>query len=224
MATSTSTLLQVVNRVLINANERTVVDTTTPVGQQVKEAVRIAIILLFGSSHWLFTQVKGNASSWTNGRATLPTTTVQIRGVSWDNDDGILLPLTYLRPDEFDRYDATQNYADNTGRALYYTIRDSNSVDVFPYPTTVAERAKIWFYTKGFIDLPSSDSSTFAIPEFAVNMVVLKATELYMNRGESDYMLNATLEMQRVMAGQLTMPHTEWNMYRRDRPGYGAQW
>lgn len=224
MATSTSTLLQVVNRVLINANERTVVDTTTLVGQQVKEAIRMATILLFGSSHWIFTQSKVNASSWSSGRATLPTTTVQIRSVAWDNGDSILLPVPYLRPDEFDRYDATQSYSDNTGRPAYYTIRDYNLVDVFPYPTTVGERAKIWFYTKAFVDLPSSDSSTFSVPEYAINMVVLKATELYMKRGESDYMMNAAYEMQKVMASQITMPHTAWNMYRRDRVEYGQLW
>jgi hypothetical protein len=214
MATSTSTLLEVINRVLTNANERTVTASTDPVGLQAKESIRMALLLLFGTRHWSFTQVRGVATSWITQQATLPTTTVQIRGVSYNVGDGILMPLKYLPPMRFDQYELTADTTALPARPLYYTIRDYNLVDVNPYPNDAAERAKVFFYTKSYIALPATDSATFSIPEFDVNLLVLKATELFTKRNDPDYMATTTEELVRVLAASTTMPATEYSLIR----------
>lgn len=213
MATSTSTLLDVVNRVLINANERTIANTTTLIGQQVKESIRMALLILVNQSHWAWTQDKVNASSWSTNQATLPTTTSAIRSVAWDNGDGILIPLQYVSRQVFDQI-AADSYSDDTGRALWYTVTDTNVVLVNPYPTTVGERAKIWFYTVKTIPLPASDAGTFNMPEEFVNTLVLLSTQFFLRRDQENYLDVALTELQRNMTKHTRNPHTDMNLYR----------
>lgn len=213
MATSTSTLLDVVNRVLVNSNERPIAATTTLVGQQVKESVRMALMMLVNQSQWAWTQDKINATTWSTSQATLATTTSMIRSVSWDNGDGILLPLKYVSRQVFDQI-AVDTYSTATGRALWYTLLDYNVALINPYPTGATEQNKIWFYVVKTIALPSSDSTTFAIPEEFVNTLVVMATQLFLKRDQEDYLQVAMQELQRKMTKHLSVPATEYSMVR----------
>lgn len=218
MATSTSTLLEVCNRVLLNANERTLTATTPLIGQQVKECVRQALHAI-SRNEWLWNQGKVNASSWTLSVATLPTNTQRVKAVMWDNDNGQLIPLKYMHRWDFDQYEL-DDYADNTVRALYYTLVDQNIVHVNPYPTTSAERNKIWFHTSLTITLPATDATTFAMPEDFTDLVVLYATSLYVKRHAEDLQLSRSFEeeyliqLNQVRARQTITPQHAHNLYR----------
>lgn len=213
MATSTSTLLTVVNRVLINANERTIANTTTLIGQQVKESIRMALLMLASTGHWAWTEDRINATSWSSGVATLPTNVSLIRSVAWDNDDGVLIPLRYVQRQVFDQIVA-DSYNSNTGRALWYTITDTNVVRVNPYPTTVGEQNKIWFYVVETIDLPASDAGTFPIPEEFIPTLVVMATQFFLKRDQEDYLDVAMQELNRKLTRNMRTPQTEMNLYR----------
>lgn len=215
MATSTSTLLDVVNRVLINANEKPITATTTLVGQQVKESVRMALMMIVNQSHWEWTQDKINASFWSTQTATLPTTTSLIRSVAWDNGDGVLIPLQYLIRQSFDQIAVdSYNATTNPGRALYYTITDYNTVLINPYPSVLAEQNKIWFYITKTIALPASDATTFSVPEEFIPTVVLMATQFFLKRDQEDYMSIALQELQRKMTKHVNAPHANMSLYR----------
>lgn len=220
MATSTSTLLEVVNRVLLNANERTLTTTTPLIGQQVKECIRSALYQMTKLGEWTWTQAKVNASSWSSQVATLPATTQRVKAMSWDNDDGILIPIQFISRSLFDGYEL-EAYTDNTGRPNYWTIVDYNVVHVNPYPNSAGERIKIWFYTNKYISLPSSDSGTFDMPEEFTNLLVLGATSMFYKRHMEDINVSRAfedefvVELQQARARQMTIPAQSFNLYKR---------
>lgn len=226
MATSTSTLLQVGNRAFLNCNERTLTTmyaSTMLIAQQMVECIRAAYFKMMRENEWLWTQSKINASSWSTESATLPTTTQRIKMVSWQNDDTnyILIPLTFLDRPRFDEY-VLDPYNSTTlpGRALYWTLTDYNVARVNPYPNDATERAKIWFYVNNIAAFPTSDASTFSMPEDIVPLLVLLTTAMFIKRHSDDPGLARSfeeeyaIEMVQLRARQLTFPNNSFNLYR----------
>lgn len=220
MATSTSTLLEVTNRILLNANERTLSNTTPLIGQQVKECIRSALYQMTKLGEWTWTQDKVNASSWSSQAATLATTTQRVKGMSWDNGDGILIPIQHISRPLFDGYEL-EAYTDDTGRPNYWTTIDYNVIHVNPYPNTANERAKIWFYINKYITLPSTDGSTFDMPEEFTNLLIVGATALFYKRHMDDIQVaqafenEFVVELQQARARQMTLPAQSFNLYKR---------
>lgn len=233
MATSTSTLLEVANRVFLNANERTLTALTPLIGQQVKECIRAAYYKIMREGEWLWTQQKGAASSWSSEVATLPSNTQRIKMVSWQNDDTdyILIPLTFLTRPEFDAYVLdTYNSTTLPGRPLYWTLTDYNIARVNPYPGDATERAKVLFYYQTIPSFPSSDSTTFSLPEDFIPLLVLIATAMFIKRHSDDAGLARNfeeeyqIEMIQLRARQMLVPNNSFNLYRgRKHSSYGIQ-
>lgn len=220
MATSTSTLLEITNRVLLNSNERPLSNTTPLIGQQVKECIRSTLYQMTKLGEWTWTQDKVNASSWSNQVATLATTTQRIKAMAWDNDDGILIPIHFVARGLFDGYEI-DSYNDTTGRPRYWTIVDYNVVHVNPYPNTNDERAKIWFYINKYITLPTADANTFNMPEEFTNLLVTGATAAFIKRHMGDpstaraFEEEFLVELQQARARQMTVPGKHFNLYKR---------
>lgn len=230
MATSVSTRLEVVNRILLNCNERPLTTTTNVlIGTQVIECIRAAYYKLMREGEWLWTQDRINADSWSGKVATLPSTVQRVKMVAYANEDGITFPLTFLDLYVFDQdilelYDSTTN----RGRALYWTQRDQTLVWVNPYPNDATERARIWFYVNTIPAIPSTDGGTFSVPEDFVPILVLMATGMFIKRHADDYQLARAFEeeylaeLMQLRARQMLIPNNSYNLYRgRRHKSYG---
>lgn len=224
MATSTSTLLEIANRVLLNSNERTLTALTSLLGQLVKECIRASYINLVHAGDWVWAENKINASSWSSQIATLPTTTIKVKNVVWNNGDGVLIPLKFLSREVFDQY-VLDSYNSTTqqGRALFWTMADYNIVHVHPYPNDATERAKIWFHVQYMPAFPTTDAGTFPVPEDFAALLVLAATAMFLKRHQGDMALSDSfqqdymIELQQVRTRQMKIPNNSWNLYRGRR-------
>lgn len=221
MATSTSTLLEVANRVLLNANERTLTALTPLLGQQVKECIRAAYFRMVRDGEWLWNESKVNASSWSSEVATLPANVLKVKMVVWDNGDDVFLPLKHLPRYVFDQY-PTDNYNSTTqqGRALFWTQADHNSIYVHPYPNDATERAKIWFHVQTVPTFPATDATVFPVPEDFIPVLVLSATAMFLKRHAGDIQLSQSFEQEyladlvQLRTKQNRIPNNSWNLYR----------
>lgn len=233
MATSTSTLLTVCNRILLNCNERTISDTSsTLIGQQVRECVRSALISLCKFGEWTWTNDRVTASSWSAQVATLGTDVHRIKAVSWQNADvdSILIPIKFATRGVFDQY-VLEAYTDDVGKPRYWTLIDYNVVHVNPYPNNAEQRAKIFFYVNRWYTIPSTDAGTFSIPEEFISMLVLNATAHFIKRHMDDPNISRSFEdeyiaeLTQARARQMTIPGQAWNMYRgRRTSAYDTIW
>lgn len=184
MATSTSTLLEVCNDVLLGVNERPLANLSSTIGLQVKAAVRQALrtICLDGTWNWLEDRV--NASSWTGNTATLPTTVVRVHDVSiLQSNRYLTIPYVQTR-NEFEE-NVVYSYSDTTTRPFAWYADEPNIIRVNPYPTTVAAQNLIFFNVINYTDIPSGDSGLFAIPETFIPALTVRAkAEFSLSRSE----------------------------------------
>lgn len=186
MATSTITLLQTVNRILLNINERPLADTTTLMGQKVKDCIETALTDIAEAQDWRFAEEVLASVSWTGNEVTLGTDIQKVEEVFYADSSFGYIPLQYLHRDSFDRY-PTSTYT--SGRGLFWTDVDYNRVRITPYPTTAPEQAKILFRVLKRITLPQTDSSFFSVPDQFVLLMVRRATELMARRHTEDLAL-----------------------------------
>lgn len=175
MATSTISLLQAVNRVLLNINERPLADTTTLMGQKVKNALETALTDISEAQDWRFSEEVVYSLLWTGNEITLGDNIQKVEEVFYVDGTFGNIPLQYMHRDQFDRY-PTSSYT--AGRGIYWTDIDYNKVRVVPYPSTVSEQAKIAFRVLKRLTLPTTDDAFFDMPDQFVLLAVRRATEL----------------------------------------------
>ncbi len=95
MAVSTTTLLQAVNRVLLDVGERRVTNLTSPPAEKAKNYLQEALRYLTTVHDWEWLYNKVVASNWIGDTFTVPTAQ-QVRGVSWLDANNVSYDLPFV--------------------------------------------------------------------------------------------------------------------------------
>ena len=221
---STSTLLDVANAVLLNMNERTVAALSGQLGLQLKNTIESALNELADASNWNFLGTVVNSTSWSGGRATMPSNTSRVRGVSWSNTTSGSTPITFVERQAFDQI-PLRTYA-SSGRPNRWTFADDNVVLLNPYPTTPIEQSYVWFYIQEVLNLPTSDNSFFDIPQQYIQLLISCATSMYALRHNDDignaaaFRAEYEMKLKAFQLRHMTSPAQALNMYPGRRYGY----
>ena len=175
MANSVTTLIQAVNRVLLDCGERQVTSFNNPAALKAKEYLRDALVYTQSIHDWEWMYDKKIATDWVNESANLDAQ--QIRTALWTTIDGYKYPLYYLDSPTFDTqvllpFDSS---VDTAQRPRYYTISTYNTVRVNPYPIDSTGQSQITFHVIGNLTFPSTDTAVFPIPEKYMPLLYARA-------------------------------------------------
>lgn len=230
MATSTSTLLQVVNQVLLNVGERSVTNFLTPTAQKARDYVIESLKELEQRDDWEFLRDTVNATSWVSpGIATLPAHQ-RIHAVQYlvPNSTASAVNRVYvafLDTPSFARLNPTPITA--TDISYYpnvYTILDDARVQIHPYPNDTTTQNRVTFHITRTFTLPTLISDFLPIPERLTPLVVRLASSLMATRHLGDANMGqmyrgeyeALLRMVRAREQRTPTPGT--NMFKRRVP------
>lgn len=222
MATSTTTLLQVANAILLNVNERPIATLVNNQGEQLKNVIRTTLRKISHDNKWPWLEATV-AGTWSGNLVTLPSNTSRIIGVFWQSTVSRALPLRWIHKDNFNAYQL-DSYSSG-GRPIWWTMEDFNSYRVNPYPTTAPEQAFITANVYNTLELPLTDTGVFAMPEEFIDLLILGGTALYANRHMEDDKLYQTfmteyLSGMNIMRSQnYSTPAKAMNLY--GGPTYG---
>lgn len=226
-ATSTSTLLDVVNDVLLDVGERRVTSLTAPFAQKAAKYVQDAVreIQRFHNWSWLYDTI--TPTSWSGNTATLDNVN-RILHVSWDNSSSgaAYWRLKYLDPEEYDAQIIADSFDSTVETATYprvWSISSRNTIKVNPYPTDAAGQARVKVYVIRDMVPPTAPTGTFPLPEDHVSLLNKYATaQMYYHhlddkQGASGLKQQFDEQLAYIRARESKNPGGYMNMYRRNR-------
>lgn len=176
MTNSTSTLLQIVNKVLLNVGERQVNSFQSPIALKALNSVEEALREIENLDDWSWTREVVTASSWSNEIATLPVFS-RIHDVYFVSPS-FKSALTFIDNVEFalsTNYAFTVDTIPNTF-ARYYTINNDSTVSVLPYPNDTTTRGYVKFVISSSLSIPQNTTDTLPLPERYVVLVIKLAS------------------------------------------------
>jgi hypothetical protein len=228
MAQSTSTLLDVVNKVLANNGEREQRQLNTPTSYLARECVSDALTELLSADDWEWARVFVDGGSANFPSPLTPplflvgTEYTRFHGLSrFDTACKAYVPLVFLDPLEFDTHPQIQGTVPTA-----YTIRDDarvylNCDTVIPATDYALYRA----YISRKIPMPTLDTLNFDMNEQAIPLLVSLASSKFAhrhtgettsaNRFQGEYEQHA----QQQRNTKRLRPSTAFNMYRGRRNG-----
>ena len=213
-----TTLIELVNRVLLDVGERQVTTIATPASRKAKAYIQDAFndIQMFHNWEWL--NVFQGVDSLINEKATY-TNIRRIRAVYWNNGTTYIevpwIPYSSFIKREITSFDSGLT----TNQPCVYTQEDEDTISVNPYPTDVAGRDKIRLEGIKYIEPPELETDVLQIPERFENILIKRAVYnmLIRHLGEPD-MANAmnfefTDILQRFKDQENRTPMKGTNMY-----------
>lgn len=218
--TSTTTLLQAVNRVLLDVGERQVSTITNPASLKAQAYLQDGFVELQNFHDWEWSRTEFAATSWDNDKAVF-TQLRRINTVLWQETNAGKRKIPYTDPITYDYF--TLESFDSTAdasRPLRYTIFDHETIKLNPYPTDTTSRAKLRILGWKYFTPPATASNTFTCPERFIPLLIQHASYLMYVRHLGD--INAANALQFDFRAQLetfkskesAIPSEGWNMYR----------
>ena len=169
------TLLEAVNRVLLDIGERKVSSISNPASEKAKNYLQDAVRFLASAHDWEWLYNRVTATSWLGDSFTLPTAQ-QIRGVAWKDIYGNYRDLQYIDVRQFDLSVSNGFYTASTAnRPIYYTIPSHQEVRVNPYPLDAFGQDRVVAYIIEDIMPPTVETATFPVPDKYMQLVIKKA-------------------------------------------------
>lgn len=223
MATSTSTLLDAVNRVLLDVGERITIDLTRPAAAKAAKYVQEAFNDTQNFHDWEWLRQSQGVDSWSTDSATFNNVR-RIRTVSWDTGYGYY-DIPFIDIDSFN-YLYITSFVGATSTATYpswWTKADEDTIRLNPYPTDSTGQAKLKAQVIKYYDPPASTTSMFNCPERFVNLIVKRAVYMMFARHLGD--LNTAQVMEGEFESLLATYRSKengtssegWNMFRGSR-------
>jgi len=228
VASSTSTLLEVINQTLLDIGERQVTAIVSPFAKKASQYVQEAVRDLQHLHTWEWLYDKILATTWVNQVATL-SNIQRIEYVSWDSTGfgGAYQRLNYVDPEIFDATivpDGFVSTSETSTRPIVWTMDSYNTARVNPYPTDSSGQARVVFYALRDMVPPTTTTGVFPVPEYIIPLVRKRAVYLMTVRHledaqsaqmiaqEFDQMLHQlrTRNAKTPIGGQM-------NMYKRNR-------
>lgn len=217
MATSSTTMLEVANQVLLSIGERTISAFGTPVGLKVRFAIQSAIRDLQNFHDFSWTKSRILATSWSGNRATLDRTVRVFNVRASGSSSGTFSPLINVPWDDFDGMFSSSSAE---GIPEYWAWDGESTVVVYPTPTEDVQDL-VYFYVSQVMTQPILPSDVLPIPERHLNLVLDRAT-YYMALTHLDDKTLAKLyedawrkEVIQVKNRETSTQVGELNMYRR---------
>ncbi len=181
MVLSSTTLIQAVNRVLLDVGEREVSNLNSPPAKKAKNYLQEAVRFL-ATVHdweWMFSRVP--STGWVGDTFSVPNAQ-QIRGVSCLDSSGVSRDLQFVDVRQFDLA-SFQSYSiasSPSNRPTVYTIPTYQRIRVNPYPTDAIGQSRVYAYIIEDLVPPTLDTSFFPVPEKYMQLVIKKA-DYYMS-------------------------------------------
>lgn len=196
------TLLQLVNRVLLDVGERQVTSIASSTSLKAKAYIQDAFndIQMFHNWEWL--NVSSGVSAFTN-EATTAENLRRIRTVFWNNGTTFVsipwIPYEDFVSRELVAMDNTLPPAEVIPEV--YTILDDTTILFNPYPTTENQRNAIKIDGIKYITSPENDLDIITLPDRYVNTLIKRAVYMMLIRhlGELDSAQSMNFEFETVM-------------------------
>lgn len=220
MATSTTTLLEAINKVLKDVGERSASSSSsTPASEKAASYIKEAWQDFQQYHDWSWQKTTFSATSWDNEKATFTglKNTIEVR---WNNDTTIA-PLDLVSFSQFYNYRELLSFEDKEKTPRYFAFVNNDTIAINPYPTDTTGRSRLTVYGYRFYDDPSSDTDTFDCPEAVVNTLLKKATATMLQRhlgevGEARELLqDFEVKMRFLRSKEQTTKSSGFNMFRR---------
>jgi hypothetical protein len=227
MATSTSTLLQIVNEIILNVGERVVNTFDTPTARKAKQYVLEALKEFQIRDDWEFLRDVVVASSWTSPGVALLPTYQRLHAVQYTvpNSSGSAINkvfVAYLDRPSFARLNPTPiTLLDTAYFPTTYTILDDDRVQLHPYPSDSTTQARVSFHITRVFTLPTLVTDFLPIPERFTPLIVRLASSLmaarHLGDAEMASMFRNEFEstLRQVRAREQLTPSSGTNMFRR---------
>lgn len=187
--TSTSTLLELGNRIADTVSEKQVDALTVPTKsfeRKLRNAILRAHNVVVNRARWKWLRKSAVASSWSTDEATVTDMKTLYNIIYTYNDSSLVIPQVGYH--QFDNR-AIVSYTTNTSRPLYFVQSDANKFRFNPYPADAESQAEIQFNYVFNPVFPATDSGTFECPELYLDIIQLKASALL----AAEHMHNANL-------------------------------
>ena len=170
-----STLIELVNRVLIDVGERQVTSISNAASRKAQLYIQDALNDLQMFHNWEWLSVFTGVSAFTNEKTQI-TNIRRIRSVFWNNGTTYVeipwIPFDDFIKRELVSFDSTQTTATCP---RYYTQEDDTTISFNPYPTDTAGRDKIRVEGIRYIEPPVNTTDLIPIPERFENILVKRA-------------------------------------------------
>ena len=215
----THTLIQLVNRVLLDVGERQVTTISTPASRKAKFYIQDALndIQMYHNWEWLHDLIGVN--TFTNEKTTI-TNVRRVKRVFWDTGDTLSeipwIPYSSFIQRKYIPFTATTNGSECP---RYYTQKGDTQLLFNPYPTNDDGRNRIKVEVVKYILSPELESDIVQIPERFINILIKRAVYnmLIRHLGEPDMAQAMNFEfadiLQRFRSQENRVPTSGTNMY-----------
>lgn len=188
MATTVTTLIEAINRVLLDIGERQVTTVSNPASRKAKAFLQDAYRDMQEFHDWSWSYHDFTASSWSNDEATY-SGLKRVRRVLWDSGDTnpkTLIP--FVSNDLYERYqlESFNDTDDPNKQPLRFTIIDDDTLLFNPYPTDATSRGKIVVWGYEYFEPPSFADDTFSMPERFMSILIKRAVYMMLLRHLGD--------------------------------------
>ena len=223
MATSTSTLLDVVNHVLGMIGERRVTSLASPTALVCRDAIADAIRDISTVHDFSWERVVIPAVSWLGNKASLGDVIRIWSVVSGDTSLGFS-HLHYVTPEVFDTFSITSyNSTTSPGYPYWWSRYGHNEVVVTPYPTDATSQAKVLFYVTKALTVPEATTDLLPIPQQYITLVHYRAaSDMALNHLDdanlaAQYMARYEVLAQRIRSRDVLVPPDSLTIRKRGR-------
>lgn len=178
MATSTSTLLEVINQVLLNVGERELPNIANFVtARKALNSLKAAVNEINVSNDWLFLRDVVQADSWVLNEATLPSHSKLLSVLA--SYDGASYYVVSQVPLVRFLMCSLIPFATNRTIPEMYAVKNDAVVLLNPYPVEVEDRERLRFQILRRIEIPTTDGGFFNVPEEFIQLIVYKTSSLF---------------------------------------------
>lgn len=221
MATTT-TLLEAVNRVLLDVGERSVTSLeATPAARKAKAYLQEAFEDLQQYHNWEWAYELMPVNSFNNEITTIDSVR-RIRAALWNTGERYY-PITYVPLSAFLRWQLTSfdSGTDEATRPLRWTRDDDTTLRFDPYPTDEAGRDKIRIEGIKYFVGPENSDDTFSCPERYMNILYKRAVYMMYQRHVGDLQMAQYVEneyretLQNFRSQETLTPTVGGNMFNR---------
>lgn len=225
-ANTTSTLIEVVNRVLLDVGERQVTTFTPVAARKALAYVKDAFVSIQNFHDWEWLRAVKTPDSWLVDEAVI-TDSRRIRRVTYQTSASDVSYHEVPATDgvSYDHY-GLQSFSstDNVGsRPMRYTIVDEQTIKMNPYPTDTSTQNRVIVHYVAHLNPPVGTSDVFQMPERFVPTLLKFAVSMMYTRHLGDF--NASQSLQQEFLSDLTgfrarensSPTTGTNMFRTPR-------
>jgi len=195
MANSTTTLLQAVNRVLLDVGERQVSNFATPAAAKAAAYLKDSFTDMQNFHDWEWTRAVLSATSWSLDSATF-TNLRRIQNVVWNLDNAGKRVIPHCDLLGYDQYsiESFDSIISTSTRPHRWTQYTEDTIKINPYPIDATGQGRLKINGYQYLTPPENASDTFQCPERFIPTVIKRAVYMMTLRHLGDLQTAQLLE------------------------------